>query len=118
MIMKAAVYSKYGSADVLSVEDVEKPKPLPDEVLIKVYVSTVNRTDAGFRRANYFISRFFTGLLKPKRQVWGSEFAGVMEEVGADVSEFIIGDKVFGFDDLRGKAHAEYMAFKAIGPIA
>lgn len=116
--MKAAVYSKYGPSSVLSIAEVAKPAPTSTELLIKVHYATVNRTDAGFRRANYFISRFFTGLVNPKRQLWGSEFAGEVVEVGADVTEFKVGDKVFGFDDLKGTAHAEYMTFDQHGPIA
>lgn len=116
--MKAAVYTKYGSADVLRIEDVAKPEPRPTQVLIKVYATTVNRTDAGFRRANYFISRFFTGLITPKRKVWGSEFAGRVEAVGAEVTDFTVGQDVFGFDDVNGSAHAEYMVLDASGPLA
>lgn len=110
--MKAAVYSKYGPSSVLSIADVAKPEPTSNEILIKVHYATVNRTDAGFRRANYFISRFFTGLFNPKRQVWGSEFAGEVVGAGADVTEFKVGDKVFGFDDLNGSAHAEFMTLE------
>lgn len=117
-LMKAAVYTKYGSADVLRIAQVAKPLPKSNEVLIKVYASTVNRTDAGFRRANYFVSRLITGLITPKRKVWGSEFSGVIEAVGADVTDFNVGDKVFGFDDVHGAAHAEYMTERANGPIA
>ncbi len=116
--MKAAVYTKYGSADVLHITEVAKPIAQQNQVLIKVHATTVNRTDAGFRRANYFVSRFFTGLINPKRTVWGSEFAGEIEAVGAEVTNFTVGDKVFGFDDVNGSAHAEYMVLDAGGPIA
>lgn len=116
--MKAAVYTKYGSADVLHIAEVAKPIAQQNQVLIKVHATTVNRTDAGFRRANYFVSRFFTGLINPKRTVWGSEFAGEIEAVGAEVTNFTVGDKVFGFDDVNGSAHAEYMVLDAGGPIA
>ncbi len=116
--MKAAVYSKYGPSSVLSITDVAKPAPTSTEILIKVHYATVNRTDAGFRRANYFISRFFTGLINPKHHVWGSEFAGEVVQIGTDVTDFKVGDKVFGFHDLRGMAHAEYMAFDQRDPVA
>ena len=79
------------------------------EVLIKVHATTVNRTDCGFRSAEYFISRFFSGSLKPKYQTLGCEFAGVIEEVGKDVTSFKIGDRVFGYNDSKFGAHAEYM---------
>jgi len=83
--------------------------PKENEVLIKVYATTVTRTDCGFRSAEYFISRFWSGLLKPKYQTLGCEFAGVIEEVGKDVTSFKIGDRVFGYNDSKFGAHAEYM---------
>ncbi len=116
--MKAVIYTKYGQPDVLQLVDIEKPAPNDTEVLIKVYATTVNRTDCGFRKANYFISRFVTGLLRPKQQVMGSEFVGEVIETGSKVTEFVVGDKVFGFDDVRGAAHAEYMVERSNGPIA
>jgi len=107
--MKAVVHTKYGPPEVLQLKEVEKPAPKDSEVLIKVHATTVNRTDCGFRSAEYFISRFFSGLLKPKYQTLGCEFAGVIEEVGKDVTSFKIGDKVFGYNDSKFGAHAEYM---------
>lgn len=106
--MKAAVYTKYGPPSVVEIKDIEKPIPKDKEVLIKVYATTVNRTDCGFRSANYFIVRFFSGLFKPKNQVLGCEFAGCIEAVGYKVKAFKIGDKVFGFDDATFGAHAQY----------
>ena len=116
--MKAATYSKYGRADVICIKEVDKPVPKKDEVLIEIHAATVNRTDEGFRRANYFVSRVFTGLMKPKREVWGSEFAGKIVAVGSGVKNFKQGDRVFGFDDVRGAAHAEYMVARDDGPMA
>ena len=107
--MKAVVHTKYGPPEVLQLKEVEKPIPKDNEVLIKVYATTVNRTDCGFRSAEYFISRFFSGLLKPKNQILGNEFAGVIEEVGKSVVSFKVGDKVFGYDDVKFGAQAEYM---------
>ena len=107
--MKAVVHTKYGPPEVLQLKEVEKPAPKDSEVLIKVHATTVNRTDCGFRSAEYFISRFFSGSLKPKYQTLGCEFAGVIEEVGKDVTSFKIGDKVFGYNDSKFGAHAEYM---------
>jgi NADPH:quinone reductase-like Zn-dependent oxidoreductase len=78
-------------------------------VLIKVYTSTVNRTDSGFRSAEYFVSRFWSGLFRPKCQTLGCEFAGVIEDVGSEVTLFKKGDKVFGFDDQTFGGHAEYL---------
>lgn len=116
--MKAAVYRRYGSPEVLSIEEVARPIIKDDQVLVKVHASTVNRTDSGMRSANYFVSRFLTGLFRPKKIVAGSEFAGEVVEVGSEVTNFKIGDKVFGFEDVRSGAHAEYMAVAAAGSIA
>ncbi len=116
--MKAVVYTKYGPPEVLEIKEVKKPTPKNDEVLIRVYATTINRTDCGFRSANYFVSRLVTGLAKPKRTIAGSEFAGKIVEVGADVIDFKPGDKVFGFEDVRSGAHAEYMTEAANGSVA
>lgn len=106
--MIAVVSDKYGPPEVQKIRKVEKPKPKGNEVLVKVYATTVNRTDCGLRSAQYFISRFFTGIFKPKYKVFGTEFAGKVEAVGKDVTEFKVGDRVFGFDDVTFGAHAEY----------
>ena len=107
--MKAATNYQYGPPDVVSIQDVEKPVPKDDEVLIKVHATTVNRTDCGFRSAEYFISRFFSGLFKPKNKILGNEFAGEVEAIGNKVTLFSVGDKVFGYNDTQFGAHAEYM---------
>ena len=107
--MKAAVYKQYGTPEVVKLEEVDKPTPKSNEVLVKVCATTVNRTDCGFRSAEYFISRFFSGLFKPKFGILGNEFAGIIEAVGNDVTLFNIGDKVFGYNDSKFGAHAEYM---------
>lgn len=110
--MKASINTKYGPPEVVSIKDIDKPVPKDDEVLIKVYATTVNRTDCGFRSAEYFISRFWSGLLKPKFLTLGNEFAGEIEMIGKNVSSFKVGDKVFGYNDVRFGAHAEYMTMK------
>lgn len=107
--MKAIIHTRYGPPEVLHLTEVPKPTPKDNEVLIKVYATTVNRTDCGFRSAEYFISRFFSGLFKPKNQILGNEFAGVIEAVGKTVKSFNPGDKVFGYNDITFGAHAEYM---------
>jgi len=81
-------------------------------------VTTVNRTDCGFRSGKPFIVRFFSGLIKPKATVLGSEFAGEVEAIGAAVTSFGVGDKVFGFNENRFGAHAEYMSIPEDGPLA
>ena len=107
--MKAIVYTKYGPPEVAQLMEVPKPIPKHNEVLIKVYSSTLNRTDAGFRSAEYFISRFWTGILRPKHQILGCEFAGIVEELGQGVTSFRVGDKVFGFNDQTCGGHGEYL---------
>ncbi len=107
--MKAIVYTKYGAPEVAQLMEIDKPIPKENEIRVQVYASTVNRTDAGFRSAEYFISRFWTGLFKPKHPVLGCEFAGIVDEVGKQVSTFKKGDKVFGFNDKTCGGHAEYL---------
>jgi NADPH:quinone reductase-like Zn-dependent oxidoreductase len=116
--MKAVVYTHYGPPEVLQIKEVTKPMPKNDEILIKIYATTLNRTDCGYRSAKYIVSRFFTGLIKPRRTIAGSEFAGKVVEVGANVQNFKVGDKVFGFEDLRSGAHAEYMAEASNGSVS
>lgn len=111
--MKAIIHTKYGPPEVARLTEVAKPKFKSNEVLLKVHASTVNRTDSGFRSAEYFISRFWSGLFRPKYQTLGCEFAGVIEEIGNDVSEFNVGDKVFGFNDKTFGGHAEYLCVEA-----
>lgn len=107
--MKAIVYTEYGPPEVAKLTELSKPSPRSNELLVKVYASTVNRTDSGFRSAEYFISRFWSGLFRPKFKVLGCEFAGVIEEIGSDVKSFKKGDKVFGFNDKTFGGHAEYL---------
>ena len=107
--MKAVVNTKYGPPDVLHIRDVEKPVPKENEVLIKVHATTVNRTDCGLRAADPFIVRFFTGILKPKYTVLGTEIAGEVEAIGSRVTLFKKGDQVFGLSGIKCGAHAEYV---------
>jgi NADPH:quinone reductase-like Zn-dependent oxidoreductase len=116
--MKAIVYTKYGPPEVAKLVDIPKPSPNHNELLIKVYTSTVNRTDSGFRSAEYFISRFWSGLLKPKYQILGCEFAGIIEKVGQNVTTFKKGDKVFGYNDKKFGGHAEYVTIAESEAIA
>lgn len=107
--MKAAVFEEYGSPDVIKIKNVEKPEPNDNEVLIRVFATTVNRTDCAMLRAKPFLMRFATGLFKPNKPIHGTDFAGQIEAVGKDVTSFNVGEKVFGFDDLGLSSHAEYM---------
>ncbi|SJN20992.1 NAD(P)-dependent alcohol dehydrogenase [Sphingobacterium sp. JB170] len=116
--MRAAVYKKYGSPDVVSIQKVVNPKPSAGEVLIKVHASTVNRTDTGFRSAKYFLSRLFSGLLRPKIPVLGCEFAGEVVAAGQGVRYHKVGDRVFGYDDSGFGGHAEYKVIRDDGALA
>ncbi|MEC3881185.1 NAD(P)-dependent alcohol dehydrogenase [Parapedobacter sp. 10938] len=115
--MKAAVYTKYGPPEVVSVMEIEKPQPAVKEVLIKIHATTVNRTDCGFRSAEYFVSRFWSGLLKPNTKILGNEFAGEIVGIGGEVTLFNIGDRVFGYDDGRFGSHAEYKVIAESGTL-
>ena len=109
--MKAAVRSKYGSAEVLSVREVEKPTPNDNDLLIRVYATTVNRSDCHVLWGKPLVMRLFTGLFKPRLAVIGTDFAGQVEEVGSSVRSFKVGDKVMGFGGGFGiGAHAQYLA--------
>jgi NADPH:quinone reductase-like Zn-dependent oxidoreductase len=93
--MKAIVYTKYGSPDVLQLKDIEKPTPNNNEVLIKVYAASLNVEDLDFLRGRAWSARFL-GPLKPKYKVLGFDIAGRVEEVGTNVKQFHPGDEVFG----------------------
>jgi NADPH:quinone reductase-like Zn-dependent oxidoreductase len=114
--MRAVVYDKYGPPEVLRLEEVHRPVPKDDEVLVKIHATTVNRTDCGWRSAKPFIARYFTGLRRPKRRILGSELAGEVEAVGGAVSEFKVGDHVFGVNYFG--AHAESVCVPEDRPLA
>ena len=104
--MKAAVRDRYGPPEVLRIDEVERPVPKDDEVLVRIRATTVTRTDVHMRAAKPFIWRFMLGLRRPKARVLGVEFAGEVGAVGAAVTRFQVGDRVFG---LRNGTHAEYV---------
>ena len=114
--MRAVVHDRYGPPEVLHVAEVERPVPKDDEVLVRVHASTVTRGDAmGVRSVEYRFTRLLTGIRRPRRTSFGSEFAGRVEEVGPAVSEFRVGDEVFG---IKRGATAEYVAVRESGAIA
>ncbi len=114
--MRAVVYDRYGPPDVLRLEDVERPVPNEDEVLVRIHATTVNRTDCGWRSAKPFLTRYFIGLLRPKRKILGMELAGEIEAVGAAVTEFQVGDHVFGVKGFG--AHAEFVCIRESAAVA
>jgi NADPH:quinone reductase-like Zn-dependent oxidoreductase len=113
--MKAVVHDRYGPPEVLRLEEVDRPHPADDEVLVRVQATTVTRTDCHMRAASPFIWRFMLGWRRPKRKILGLEFAGVVEAIGSAVTELSVGDRVFG---LRNESHAEYVCVRETGLIA
>ena len=116
--MRAIVHTIYGPPEVAKVMEVPKPAPKSNEVLVKVHASTVNRTDSGFRSAEYFVSRMWSGLFRPKHQTLGCEFAGIVEATGEGVTGFKVGDRVFGFNDATFGGHAEFLTIPESWAIA
>jgi len=94
--MKAIVYQKYGSPDVLELQEIQKPTPKNNEVLVKVHAASVNDWDWGLLRGTPFVNRLLFGLLKPKIKILGVDIAGRVEAVGRNVKQFQPGDEVFG----------------------
>jgi NADPH:quinone reductase-like Zn-dependent oxidoreductase len=117
--MRAVVYDRYGPPDVQRLEEVERPVPKQDEVLVKIQATTVTRSDCGVRAAKPFIIRFFFGLRRPKQRILGTELAGEVEAVGAAVSQFAVGDHVFGSTNaFRSGTHAEFICMRESAPLA
>jgi NADPH:quinone reductase-like Zn-dependent oxidoreductase len=109
--MKAIVYTKFGPPEVLHLQEVEKPSPKANEVLIKIYATTVVKEDPDLRA-----SRGFNGFLKPRHPILGQEFAGEVEATGRDVTRFKQGNQVFGIDMFG--AYAEYKCMPEDGALA
>jgi len=119
--VKAVVHDRYGPPEVLRIEDVPKPTPAPDEVLIRVRATGVTRSDTHLRAGEPSVGRLVSGLLRPKRRILGHELSGEVEAVGADATEFEPGDRVFGalpYLALTTGAHAEYICVPERFPIA
>ena len=94
--MKAIVYTKYGSPDVLQFKEVEKPAPREGQILVKIYAASANPLDWHLMRASPFIARLAGGLGRPKDPRLGADFAGRVETIGPNVMQFHLGDEVFG----------------------
>ena len=107
--MKAIVYTQYGSPDVLQLQEVEKPSPKEDEVLVKIHAASANPADWHTMRGAPFLARLVNGLFKPKHPRLGADLAGRIEAVGRNVTQFQVGDDVFGCLSLNAmSSFAEY----------
>jgi NADPH:quinone reductase-like Zn-dependent oxidoreductase len=115
--MRAVVHDSYGAPEVLRVEEVERPAPKDNEVLVRIRATTVSRTDCHIRRADPFVWRLFAGLRRPRFRILGSEFAGEVEALGAAVTKFAVGDRVFGTSGRFG-THAEFICLRESARIA
>lgn len=117
--MKAVVYDRYGPPEVQRIEEVPQPSPKGDEVLVKIHATSVTRTDVGLREGKPFLVRIFFGLFRPRQRILGTELAGEVEAVGAAVSEFAVGDHVFGSTSgFATGAHAEFICMRESAPLA
>jgi NADPH:quinone reductase-like Zn-dependent oxidoreductase len=118
--MKAIVYQKYGPPEVLQLEEIEKPVPRENEVLIKVFATTVTAADCMMRRGDTVLSRILLGLLKPKKkfQVLGTEFSGTIEAAGSRVKKFKAGDEVYGFRGFGTGCYAQYKCMNENGSLS
>lgn len=115
--MKAVVIRHYGGPEVLRVLEVPAPKPQDHEILIKVHAAAVNNTDPVFRKGKPFISRFYTGLFRPKHPIPGDVLAGEIVEAGKDVTRFTTGERVYGYSTEKLGAHAGYVCVPEKSPI-
>lgn len=113
--MKAVIYTKYGSPEVLKLTEVEKPQPKDNEILIKIHAATVTSGDVRLRSSDFpplfwLPARLIFGLFKPKKKILGHELAGVVESIGKNVTKFSVGDAVFGTTTMRPTgSYAQYI---------
>lgn len=116
--MKAIVCTAYGSPDVLELQEITKPTPKDNEILIRVHAAVVGPADCAFRKGDPFIVKLMYGLTKPRLATQGVEFAGEIESVGKAVTSFKPGDQVFGMNADHFGAHAEYMCLPEAKAVA
>ncbi len=108
--MKAIVCTKYGAPEFLQMQEVEKPSPKDNDILIKIHATSVSSGDARMRRADPFVIRLIFGFKRPRKPVLGVVVAGEVEAIGKSVSKYKPGDQVFGSSGMNFGAHAEYVA--------
>ncbi len=118
--MKAIVFAEYGSPDVLKLKEVEKPTPKDNEILIKVYATSVTSAECMMRRGKPTWGRVILGFTKPRKnlRILGLEVAGEIEAVGKAVKRFHSGDQVYGFTGFGVGAYAEYKCMRESGSLA
>jgi len=116
--MKAFVRTQYGKAETLQWKEIEKPTPSDNGLLIRVHHTTINRTDCSVLTGKPFVMRFFIGLMKPSSPIPGTDFAGEILEIGKDVKDFKVGDRVWGFNDEGLASHTQIMTIQADQAIA
>ena len=107
--MRAIFARGYGNAEVLQIRNIDKPMPKENEVLVKIFASSATRADGMMLSGKPYIGRLFTGIRKPKHPVPGTGFSGVIESIGSKVSDFQIGDRVFGETTLGFSTNAEFV---------
>jgi len=108
--MKAVVYKKYGSPNMLELVETDKPIPKPNEVLIRIYATSVTTADCMMRRGDTILSRILLGFIHPKKHfmILGTEFSGQIEAIGNSVKKFKVGDDVYGFRGFGTGCYAQY----------
>ena len=116
--MKAVIYEKYGSPEVLELREIDIPSVADDEILVKIHTASIQQTDIRFRTGTPFLARVLAGLLKPKNQTLGCDYSGTVEAMGKNVNEYNVGDEVYGQLDKRTGTHAEYisLSMKEVSP--
>ena len=122
-LMKAAVYRKFGGPEVIKIEDISKPSPKRDEILVKVRATTVSIADHRVRcldlpKGFWFFAPLALGVFAPRKKILGMDIAGIVEAVGKDVSKFNPGDEVIALTGVKFGGHAEYVCVPENGPVS